>query len=242
MTGTLARLVDPLPTLVDRRETTMAASKGKAVFDVANRVVASQLGNPTGPLGSVVARVLNRGNAPTITAAVAALDLPEQATVADIGFGGGLGLDLLLAATSGVVHGIEPSADMVKRASRAHPGEVSSGRLQLHTATMDALPFDAAALDAWISLNTIYFIPDLGAAFADLRRVLKPSGRGVIGVADPDWLGSRPFAKHGFIVRSADAVSAELTQAGFDVERQTVQASQSTGGGASYTLLICRPC
>lgn len=240
MAGTLARTFDPLSSLGLEKETTVAASRSKAVFDVANRVVASQLGNPSGPLGSVVARVLNRGNAPTITAAVAALDLPEQATVADIGFGGGLGLDLLLAATSGVVHGIEPSADMVKRASRTHSVAISRGRLQLHTATMDALPFDADALDAWISLNTIYFIPNLGPAFADAHRVLKPSGRGVIGLADPDWLGSRPFAKHGFIVRTADAVTAELNQAGFDVARQTVRASQSTGGGAAYTLLICQ--
>jgi ubiquinone/menaquinone biosynthesis C-methylase UbiE len=219
----------------------VAAFRGKAVFDVANRVVASQLGNPAGPLGSIVARVLNRGNRPTIAAAVTALDLTDQETVADIGFGGGLGLDLLLAATSGVVHGVEPSPDMVKRAGRAHRGEVSSGRLQLHTATMDALPFDDASLDAWISLNTIYFIADLGTAFADLCRVLKPSGRGVIGMADPDWLGSRPFAKHGFIVRPADEVVGSLARAGFNVERRTVQASQSTGGGAAYTLLVCRP-
>jgi arsenite methyltransferase len=212
-----------------------------AVFDAANRLVAGQLGNPTGPLGSVIARVLNKGNAPTITAAVLALELSGQETVADIGFGGGLGLDLLLDATTGSVHGVEPSSDMVKRAERTHPDDVSGGHLCLHVGTMDALPLDNSSLDAWISLNTIYFIPDLAPAFADLRRVLKPSGRGVIGMADPAWLGRQPFAKHGFTVRPVDEVSAVLARAGFDVELRTVQAGKSTGGGAVYNLLVCRP-
>lgn len=211
------------------------------VFDVAMRLVARQLGDPAGPLGSLVARGLNKGNAPTITAAVAALDLAGSETVADIGFGGGLGLDLLLKATDGDVHGIEPSRDMIKRARRAYRRELDDGRLHLHAGTIDALPLADAALDAWISLNTIYFIPDLAPAFADLHRVLKRSGRGVLGVADPDWLCRQPFAKHGFVVRPVEDVAGALVDAGFDIDIQTVAASKATGGGAPYNLVSCRP-
>jgi len=211
------------------------------ILDVAHRLVARQLGNPTGLLGAVIAHVLNNGNAPTITAAVAALELAGTETIADVGFGGGLGLELLLKATKGEVHGIEPSPGMISRARRSHPREVSAGRLHLHIGTMDALPLATASLNAWISLNTIYFIADLEPAFADLRRVLEPSGRGVLGVADPDWLGRQPFAKHGFVVRAVDDVVRELADAGFDVEHRTTPASRSTGGGVPYNLLICRP-
>ena len=62
---------------------------------VLDRLVARQLGHPKGLLGAVIARVLNKGNAPTIAAAVAALELAGTETAADIGFGGGLGLHLL---------------------------------------------------------------------------------------------------------------------------------------------------
>jgi len=208
---------------------------------VLDRLVARQLGHPTGLLGVVIARMLNKGNAPTITAAVAALELAGTETAADIGFGGGLGLDLLLASTAGHVHGVEPSPDMIQRARRSHPREVAAGRLHLHAGTMDALPLAAASLDGWISLNTVYFVADLAPAFADLRRVLRPSGRGVLGVADPGWLGRQPFARHGFLVRPVDEITGALADAGFHVERRTTPASRSTGGGAPYNLLICRP-
>lgn len=206
-----------------------------------HRLLARQLGHPSGLLGAVIARVLNKGNAPTITAAVAALGLTGAETAADIGFGGGLGLDLLLAATQGDVHGIEPSRDMIERARRAHPREVAAGRLHLHAGAMDALPLARATLDGWISLNTVYFIADLGPAFADLRRVLKPAGRGVLGVADSDWLGRQPFARHGFRVRPLDDIAGALADAGFLVERRATSASRSTGGGAAFNLLVCRP-
>lgn len=187
--------------------------------------------------------MLNKGNTPTITAAVTTLDLTGGETVTDIGFGGGLGLDLLLDAVGdrGLVHGVEPSTDMLARARKSHPDEVTSGRLRLHEATMATLPFDGGHLDGWISLNTIYFMSDLDQAFRELARVLGPAGRGVLGVADPEWLATQPVAKHGFTVRPIDDVVTALTAAGLDVETRTVTASVETGGGAPYNLLLCRP-
>jgi len=69
--------------------------------------------------------------------------------VADIGFGGGLGLDLLLAQTrkGGRVHGVEPSPDMLNRARKAHHEEIAAGRLALHEAGMESLPITDGALD-----------------------------------------------------------------------------------------------
>ena len=46
----------------------------------------------------MVARGLNRGNEQLITTAVQALEPSPGATLADLGFGGGLGLRLLLNA------------------------------------------------------------------------------------------------------------------------------------------------
>jgi len=95
------------------------------VLDVLLRTLGRQLSGPSGPLGSLVARMLNKGNGPDIAAAVDALELPRSEEVADIGFGGGLGLNhLLLDATrdGGRVQGVEPPPDMLKRARKARHG------------------------------------------------------------------------------------------------------------------------
>ncbi|HEV7146007.1 MAG TPA: class I SAM-dependent methyltransferase [Pedococcus sp.] len=207
------------------------------VPDVLLRTLSRQLGGPSGPLGALVAQMLNRGNGPEIAAAVGALDLTGTEEVADIGFGGGLGLDLLLEATheGGRVHGVEPSPDMVKRARKAHPAQVAAGRLALHQAGMESLPIADGALDGWISLNTVYFVQNLPPAFAELRRVLAPSGAGVLGMADPEWMERQPFTKYTFTVRPVTEVVAALTTAGLSVEQRTMQ------GSAAFRLLVCRP-
>lgn len=205
--------------------------------DIALRTLARQLGGPSGPLGHLVARMLNKGNAVTIAAAVEALGLSGTETVADVGFGGGLGLELLLTVTpGGVVHGVEPSATMLARARRSQADAIAAGRLKLHDAPVQQLPFDDGALDGWISLNTIYFIEDLAPAFRELGRVLGSAGRGVVGVADPGWMAKLPFTKHGFILRPVPDVVALLESEGLAVEQRQVGRD-----GPTYSLLICRP-
>jgi arsenite methyltransferase len=208
-----------------------------AVPDVVLRTLGRQLGSPSGPLGAVVARMLNKGNRSVIAAAVDALEPRGADQVADIGFGGGVGLQLLLDATGpdGRVHGVEPSKDMIRRATRRYRELISSGRLTLHEAGMEALPLPDGALNGWISLNTVYFVQDLAPAFAELRRVLSREGKGVLGVADPDWMARQSFARHGFTVRPVDYVVAELTAAGLQVETRRL------AGEDPYHLLVCRP-
>ena len=73
---------------------------------------------------------------------------------------------------------------------------------------MESLPIADGALDGWISLNTVYFVQDLRPAFAELRRVLAPSGRGVLGIADPEWMARQAFTKNNFTVRPMTDVVA----------------------------------
>jgi ubiquinone/menaquinone biosynthesis C-methylase UbiE len=203
------------------------------------RRLAQQLGAPSGFLGNLVVNQLNKHNRATIAGAVDALGPAGGATVADIGYGGGVGLQLLLDATGprGRVHGVEPSTAMIKRATKEYRGPISSGRLVLHQATMDSVPLVDGALSGWISLNTIYFIRELTPSFAELARVLASSGRGVLGMADPDWLDSQRYAQTGFLIRPVEVVLAALGEAGFTTE---VTAVRAPGSDVSYNLVVCR--
>ncbi|MFI8971421.1 methyltransferase domain-containing protein [Nocardia asteroides] len=186
--------------------------------------IATQLGNPHGTLGKGVAFFLNRGNRRAIAAAVDATGAAAGATVADIGFGGGVGLGLFLdrVGAEGVVHGIEPSPDMLARARSGFAGQVAVGRLVLDAGSLTALPSADASLDATITVNTIYFLDDLPAACAELARVLRPGGTAVIGIGDPDAMAKIPFTPYGFTLRPVAAVIAALAAAGFTVEQRTL--------------------
>ncbi|WP_280217836.1 methyltransferase domain-containing protein [Nocardia neocaledoniensis] len=186
--------------------------------------IADQLGNPHGVLGRGVAFVLNRGNRRAIAAAVEAAQPGPGTTVADIGFGGGVGLTLLLdrIAPGGVVHGVEPSPDMRSRARSVFAHELASGRLVLDDGSLTALPFEDAALDAAITVNTIYFLDDLPAACAELARVLKPGGAVVVGIGDPEAMSKMPFTPYGFTLRPVDDVVAALTAAGLTVTQRSL--------------------
>jgi ubiquinone/menaquinone biosynthesis C-methylase UbiE len=93
--------------------------------------------------------MLNRANRTAVAGAVAAVDLAPGDTAADLGFGGGLGLDLLLDAVgpNGHVVGVDVSQTVIDRAARRHRHQVANDRLSLHLASMTQLPLDDEALD-----------------------------------------------------------------------------------------------
>ncbi|UFS98033.1 class I SAM-dependent methyltransferase [Nocardia huaxiensis] len=201
-------------------------------------LVARQLGHPSGPLGKLVAVALNRGNKAAVTAAVETVAVTPGETAADIGFGGGVGLPLLLDRTgsTGVVYGIEIADDMLDRARGRFADAIGAGRLQLRTGSLTELPLDADSLDAIITTNTIYFVDDLDAACTELARVLRPKGRLVIGIGDPDAMAKMPFTPYGFRLRPVADVIEALTRAGLTVEDRPL-----TGGPVPFHLLLARP-
>lgn len=103
---------------------------------------------------------------------------------------------------------------MLARAERRFRGEVAAGRLRLVEGSLTDLPFGDDALDGAITTNTVYFVPDLGGAFAELARVLRPTGRVVVGIGDPEAMAKLPMTPYGFTLRPVDDVIATLEQAG----------------------------
>ncbi|MBB5915002.1 ubiquinone/menaquinone biosynthesis C-methylase UbiE [Nocardia transvalensis] len=182
--------------------------------------LAGQLGNPHGVLGKGVAAMLNRSNRFMIEAAAEAAGAAPGDAAADIGFGGGVGLSLLLdrVGANGTVHGVEISPDMLMRARSRFVSDIGTGRLRLLSGSLTELPLKDAGVDAAITVNTVYFVPDLDHACAELARVLRPGGRVVVGIGEPEAMARMPFTSHGFLLRPVTEVVAALEQAGLTVE------------------------
>lgn len=207
---------------------------------ILHRRLASQLGNPRGTAGRLVARMLNKGNLGLISSAIAAAGPRPGDSAADVGFGGGIGLPLLLDAvgTDGRVYGVDRSEPMVRRAERTNRRAVGAGRLELRAGSMTSLPLADASLDAVISTNTVYFIDDIATAFAEFARVLRPGGRLVLGVGDPDMMADIPFTKHGFRIRPIAELTETLAAAGLPV---TDHRRLDDDARARHLLVATRP-
>ena len=93
--------------------------------------------------------------------------------VLEIGFGSGLNVPHYPAAVSRV-HAVEPS-DVGWRLGAAR---LAAARVPVVRAGLDGqrLPFEDASFDAALSTFTMCVLPDLSAALAELRRVLRPDG------------------------------------------------------------------
>jgi arsenite methyltransferase len=197
--------------------------------------MAAQLGKPTGLRGRLVGSMLNRSNRGLMAEAIDALELSQGAVAADLGFGGGVGLALLLerVGPNGQVHGVDYSATMVSEAERRYKSDVASGRLHLHTGSITMLPLEDGSIQGAITINTIYFIADLDRAFAELARVIARSGRVVVGIGDPRMMARIPTTPFGFTIRSTDEVAAVAKSAGL-----TLQDHKRAGQGDQAAHLL----
>lgn len=198
--------------------------------------LARQLSRPEGLPGRLVGRRLNKSNRSTLAAAVEATGLGAGQVAGDIGFGGGAGLQILLdrVGPTGHVHGVELSDTMLAAARRRYQTACAEGRATLRAGTLNDLPLDDGSLDGLITVNTIYFVADLEGAFREIARVLRPSGRAVIGLADPKAMASMPFTAYGFRIRPVDEVVEVLNRAGLPAIRH----ERFGNGDEAYHLLI----
>ena len=184
--------------------------------------------------------MLNRGNRVVVQRAADAATVRAGETVADLGFGGGFGLSVLLGLVgpTGQVHGVELSEAMLAAAHRRFRDAVASGRLALHHGSLEALPVPDASLDAAITVNTMYFVEHPHAAFGELHRVLRPEGRVVVGVGDPVAMARLPVTAHGFKLRAVEELEAAANEAGL---APTEDRRVGDGERAFHLLLLTRP-
>jgi arsenite methyltransferase len=199
------------------------------------RFVARQFRQPTGVLGHLWGRLMNRGNARAIAGAIDALAVAPHHRVLEIGFGGGAGLQLLLSAVSqGLVTGTELSDVMMSRAEKGFADAIRSNRLQLVRAAVERLPLDDGTFDGVVTINTVYFWSDPKKGLAEISRVLRPGGRLVLGIRPSESLRRMAFTRHGFTIYEPGQLEEMLNLAGFT----GVRSEAHEDGRLGYVCVI----
>ena len=112
--------------------------------------------------------------------------LPKDGKGIEIGIGTGR-----FALPFGIIEGVEPSAKM--RALAAQRG------LTVHEGVAENLPLEDQSFDFALMVTTVCFVDDIVLSFRELRRILKPNGKFVIGMVDKD----SPLGKEYEKIKSA---------------------------------------
>lgn len=134
----------------------------------------------------------------------------HDARAVEIGVGTGR-----FAAPLGVGVGVDPSEQMLRRASERGVDSLRG--------VAEALPFGSATFDTALVVTTMCFVDDVGRALREARRVLRPDGRLVVGFIDEDspvgqqyqaGKDENPFYRDATFVSTGELVG-ELEAAGF---------------------------
>jgi ubiquinone/menaquinone biosynthesis C-methylase UbiE len=172
----------------------------------------------------LIAPWLDRISAPMARLALERLTPQPGDHVLEVGFGGGALLRAIEGAGA-IPIGIDVSEAAVARARRRHS--------QIHLAPVDRLPLADASIEKAVSLNSLYFWPDLPAGLAEIARVLKPGGRLVLGFEPPEELRKWPGHVHGFRLYETKEIVAAAAAAGLG------DPNLASGTGRKPDFFLC---
>jgi SAM-dependent methyltransferase len=139
--------------------------------------------------------------------ALSLAELPPRARVADVAAGPGT-LSLLAAAAGATVSAIDLSEQMVGQFRARVTAAGLTASVDVRVGDGQKLPFDSGVFDAAFSMFGLMFFPDRAAGLREMKRVLKPGARAVIG----SWI---PFdGPFGVLLETASEIVPGLPSGG----------------------------
>src|SRR5262245_28190592 len=108
---------------------------------LANEILMRAFGRPRGLLGRLGGALMARTNQPMAECVIALIRVVPTDRVLEVGFGPGVGIELLSrAASAGVVAGVDPSEEMLARAKVRNADALQGRRVELRHGSAESLP------------------------------------------------------------------------------------------------------
>jgi SAM-dependent methyltransferase len=179
--------------------------------------IARQSRRPSGLLGWVIGTIMSFETAGTNDEALELLGLQGGDRVLDAGCGHGRTVERAsqLVGDDGLVVGIDASAEMLRMATRRCRRLIDAGRVRLALADSSSIPYPDETFDRLVTVHTIYFWDDPRRHLRELRRVLRPGGRIVLGFHAKGTAAAASFPPNVYRFHSASDVEGMLREAGF---------------------------
>lgn len=179
--------------------------------------IARQSARPSGLVGRVIASVMARETARLNDEAVNLLAPAPADRVLEIGFGHGRTVERIASIVpKGQVCGLDVSDAMLDMAARRNRRGIAEGRIRLRVGDCAAIPFDDASFDGALSVHTLYFWREPGSCLREIRQVLRPEARFVLGFLCAGSKGQSSFPSEVYAFHEEGEVRAMLAAAGFE--------------------------
>jgi ubiquinone/menaquinone biosynthesis C-methylase UbiE len=181
-----------------------------------------QLRRPSGLLAGKVSNKMNEVNEVVYDLTLETMNLHENETILEIGFGNGRFFNKLFAKAANLkVWGIDFSKDMVAMANRNNPTYIRAGKLNLQLGSSDNLPFANDSFDKVFCINVIYFWDQPEKHLSEIHRVLKDGGEFFAAIRSKETFSHLPAADYGFTLYNEEEWKMVLEQNNFTFEGAT---------------------
>lgn len=174
---------------------------------------------PKGFAGKIMVNMMNAGHAALAEWGLTHIEIKDDDFCLDIGCGGGANLKRLLGKSpNGRITGIDYSEVSVQKSKKLNRVAIREGRCEILQSDVMKLPFSGNSFHVVTAFETIYFWPDIQAAFQQVYRVLKNGGTFLIcnesngeNTKDEKWTD----IIQGMTIYTSGQIETALESAGF---------------------------
>ena len=179
--------------------------------------IGNQFRKPSGLAGRITSFLMKKGNRPAYDKIIPKMEIKNGDKILEIGYGHGLGIDMICKNNDCSVTGIDFSELMFKESKSRNRKHIENNRLVLHHGDYLDFNYPRKSFDKIFFINVIYFWNDLEKPFKKINEELKQNGKLYIYMADRDDLIKMKFTLDGIFNKyTIDQVSKELKRTGFD--------------------------
>jgi ubiquinone/menaquinone biosynthesis C-methylase UbiE len=177
--------------------------------------IARQAERPHGLLGRALGAIMALETRALNDEVLRRLAVAPGERILEIGFGHGRTLERAIRTNADArFAGIDHADDMVATLARRNRVLVEAGRLDLRAGDSRTLPWSDGSFDGAFAVHTIYFWKDPERDLAEIRRVLRPGGRLVLGFRERTPEAEAALPAVIYHLRSPDEVGDQMKTAG----------------------------
>ena len=178
--------------------------------------IANQFRKPTGFFGKIISKLMKKGNSFVYDKLIPALEINPKDHILEIGYGPGIGIDMILQQYDCFVSGIDFSELMFKEASLRNRNHIENKKAELTYGDFLSSAMIPHQYDKIFCINVIYFWDSLQEPFHKIKNGLKEGGVFCMYMAHRDDLNRLKFTSDDvFNKYTIDEVVHCLQSSGF---------------------------